>query len=80
MAKNWKNKKQLNLEELCDEMWNLAINDRLTCELKVRKGQLKENVFSQIWNKFIEHVFLKHKGYTTPEESIQFWNETGCTS
>lgn len=49
-AKNWKNNNQFNM----DEMWNMAINDELMCELKVTKGILKTNCFKERWDAFFK--------------------------
>ena len=39
IARNWKSKLEFQLEEWYNEIWNLAINDKLTCILKVKKGK-----------------------------------------
>lgn len=36
LAKNWKNNSQFNMEGWYKEMWNLATNDKLTCDIKKR--------------------------------------------
>ena len=54
-------------------MWNLAINDKLTCELTARKGLLKENSLNGNWNGFLEHILPKHKGYTLNSGIIIFF-------
>ena len=30
------------MEEWYNEIWNIAINDKLTCNLKIKKGKMKE--------------------------------------
>ena len=40
-ARNWKNDNQLNLEEWYRELWDMAINDKLTCDMKIRRGLSK---------------------------------------
>ena len=51
-ANNQKNN-QLYMEEWYKEMWTMAINDKLTCETKIRKGILNTNDFKEIWNLFL---------------------------
>ena len=42
------------MEEWYNEIWNTAINDKLTCNLKVKKGELKKKFFmkygADFWN------------------------------
>lgn len=40
------------MEEWCDEMWNMAINDKSLCEIKIRKGILKCIDFLKISDSF----------------------------
>ena len=75
IARNWKNENQVNLEEWYTELWDIAINDKLTCDMKIRRGQLKNNYFKKIWNVFLEYVFWGGKGYTPREETMTFWSE-----
>ena len=44
------------------ERWNMAINNKLTCEIKIRKGILNVNDFKDMCNLFLVHVFEKGKG------------------
>ena len=77
MARNWRNENQFNLEEWYRELWDMAINDKLTCDMKISRGQMKNNDFKKIWNVFLEHVFRRGRGYTPSEETLKFWNENG---
>ena len=56
IARNWKSKYELCLEEWYKEVWNIALNDKLTCSLKVKKGELKRDIFYDIWGRFIEYI------------------------
>ena len=60
IARNWRNENQFNLEEWYRELWDMAINDKLTCD----RGQMKNNDFKKIWNVFLEHVFRRGRGFT----------------
>ena len=54
-TRNWRNDNQFNLEEWYRKLWDMAINDKLTCDMKIRRGQLKNNDFKKIWNVFLEY-------------------------
>ena len=43
---------QFNVEDRNKEMWNRAINNKLTCELNVGKRILKANYLKAIWYLF----------------------------
>ena len=58
IAKQWKLKTEFQIEEWYKEIWNIAINDKLTCNLKIKKGELKRNDFYEIWGKFLEYVLI----------------------
>ena len=61
-------------------MWSLTINNKLTCEMKIRRGMVKSCGFKDMWNLYLEHVFLKGKGYRSAEESMYSWRSTGYTN
>ena len=58
-------------------MWNVAINDKLTCNIKVRKRLSNENMFRDIWGEFIDFVLTKGKGCVPSQESMYFWKVKG---
>ena len=70
-------KNQVNLEEWYRELWDMAINDKLTCDMKISRGQMKNNDFKKIWNAFLEHIFRRGRGFTPREETMIFWSENG---
>ena len=76
-ARNWRNDNQLSLEEWYRELWEMAINDKLTCDMKIRRGLSKYNNFKKTWNVFLEHVFQGRKGYTLREQTMKFGRENG---
>ena len=55
-------------------MWNTAINDTLTCGLKVRKG-ISKHYLKAIWV-FLVYVVGKGKGNILGQESLYFWRDT----
>ena len=73
IARNWKSKSEFQMEEWYNEIWNIAINDKLTCNLKVKKGEMKKNNFYDIWGRFLEYVLTRGKGKAPNQESMQFW-------
>ena len=79
-AKNWENGKQINLEDWYKEMWNLAINNKLTGEMEIRRGRVKSNDFKDLWNSNMEYVSSTGKGYRLAEESMNFWRRMGWKS
>ena len=56
IARQWKSKSEFQMDEWYNEIWNIAINDKLTCNLKVKKGELKKNIFMKYgadsWNMY----------------------------
>ena len=44
-------------------MWSLGINDKLTCEIKVRRGMTKYNDFKEVWDLYLNYVFAEGKGH-----------------
>ena len=61
---------EFQMEEWHNGIWNIAINDKLTCNLKVKKGEI---IFNDIWGRFIEYVLTKGKGEVPNQESMKFW-------
>ncbi|XP_078238100.1 cation channel sperm-associated protein 1 isoform X2 [Pogona vitticeps] len=61
IAGQWKLKTELQIEEWYKEIWNIALSDKLTCNLKMKKGELKKNNFYVIWGKFLEYVLIRGK-------------------
>ena len=61
------------MDEWYNEIWNIDINDKLTCNLKVKKGELKNNNFYDIWGRFLEYVLARGKGKAPNQESMQLW-------
>ena len=49
------------MDEWYNEIRNIALNDKLTCNIKVKKGELKKNSFYEIWGRFLKYV-NKRKG------------------
>ena len=47
-AKNWKINNQINTEEWYRGMWKMAINDKLTFEMKLRRCLLKNSDIKNI--------------------------------
>lgn len=45
---HWKVKYDLQLQEQYKDIWNIAINDKLTCNLKVENDLLNKNMFIDI--------------------------------
>lgn len=39
-------------------MWDVAINDKLTCNLKIKKEYLTLMIFKDIWNPFLIYVHI----------------------
>ena len=76
-AKDWKSDKPINLEDWYKEIWSLAINDRLTSEMKIGWGVTKFNDFKDVWNLYLKYVFLKEKGYRPSEEFMYLWKGMG---
>ena len=72
-AKNWKSKSEFRMEEWNNEIWNIAINGKLTSNLKVKKGEMKKNNVYDIWGRFLEYVLIRGKGKAPNQESTQFW-------
>ena len=72
IARNWKSKSEFRMEEWYNEIWNIAINYKLTCNLKVKKGEIKNNNFYDIWGRFPEYVLTRGKGKAADQESMQF--------
>ena len=63
-AKNWKSDNQINIEEWYREMWDMAVHDKLTCEMKLRWGLSKSNDFKEVRNLFLEYACGKGSSYT----------------
>ena len=57
IARQWKSKSEFQVDEWYNEIWNIAINDQLTCNLMVKKGELKKNIFYEIWGRFLEYNY-----------------------
>ena len=73
IARQWKSKSEFQINEWYNEIWNKAINDKLTCNLKFKKDELKNNNFYEIWGRFLEYVLTRGKGKAPNQESMQFW-------
>ena len=73
IARNWKSKLEFQMEQWYNEIWNIAINDKLTCNLKVKKGKMKRNKFYDILGRFLEYVLTRGKRKSPNQESMQFW-------
>ena len=58
------------MEEWYREMGNMAINHKLACDMKIRRGMLKSIDFREIWDLFLENVLIKGEGYIPKEESM----------
>lgn len=54
IARYWKLNVDLKLEEWYNEIWKFALNDKLTCDIKIRSGIYKENVFWNTWQPFVD--------------------------
>lgn len=65
------------MDEWYKESWNIALNDILNCETKIRKRILNTNYLKDIWNLFLVHVFEKVQSYTPGGESLYFWRQMG---
>ena len=72
-ARFWKDKNDIKLEYWYREVWDVALNDKLTIELKIKRGEISSNNFYDILGKFVEFVLVKGRGKASKEYSIQFW-------
>ena len=73
ITKFWKDKNDIKIEDWYCEVWDIALNDKLTIELKIKRGEISSNNFYDIWGKFVEFVLVKGRGKASKEYSIQFW-------
>ena len=55
------------------EVWDIALNDKLTIELKIKRGEISSKIFNDILGKYVEFVLVKGRGKACKEYSIQFW-------
>lgn len=56
IARYWKLDVNFRIEEWYCEMWKLALNDKMTCDIKIRNGNYKEDIFWKIWKPFVDYA------------------------
>lgn len=50
---------QINsFSEWYNEIWNIAINDKFRCDVKLKKGLLNTNIFNDIWGDLVQFVLI----------------------
>lgn len=57
IARNWKSDHNIPLSDWYRDIWDIAINDKLTCNINVMKGIITKDVFVDIWGEFIAQAF-----------------------
>ena len=45
IARFWKDKNDIKLEHCYNEVWAIALYDKLTIELKMKRGEISSNFF-----------------------------------
>ena len=63
----------IKLGDCYGEVWDIALNDKLTTELKLWRGEISSDIFYAIWGRFVEFVLVKENGKAFKQQSIQFW-------
>uniref|UniRef100_A0A803U0J0 Reverse transcriptase domain-containing protein n=1 Tax=Anolis carolinensis TaxID=28377 RepID=A0A803U0J0_ANOCA len=75
IARNWKKEMNIQIEEWYKEAWKLAINDKLTCILKVKKGIWKQSDYDAVWGKFVVKGLKNKEGKLPSQEEMRFWTD-----
>ena len=48
IARFWKDKNDIKIEDWYCEVWDIPLNDKLTIELKIKRGEISSNNFYDI--------------------------------
>ena len=77
IVRHWKLKHLFLLTEWNNEVWKTSINGKLTWDINFKKGLLKDNMFLETWQDFLNFVLLKGEGRLCKEEIMLFWKHYG---